>query len=157
MNTTKTLIATLLVAAAPLLAETDTYRAGDTIDSFTTNDQHEKSYTLEGGVETIVVSFDMGDGKKANAWFEKKGAGFLETNHALYIANINGMPGVGRMFALPKMRKYPHRILLAETDEILARFPKQKNKLTVLHLNGAGTVQTLEFVDPKDGLSTVFN
>lgn len=157
MKTSKILIAAVLFATGSLFAaDKATYKAGDTIDSFTVNDQHEKSYTLEPGVETIVVSFDMGNGKKANAWFEKKDAGFLDKHHALYIANINGMPGIGRMFALPKMRKYPHRILLAETDEVLAHFPKQDDKLTVLHLDGAGKVESLEFVDPKDGLSTVF-
>lgn len=156
MHILKTFIAILLLAAAPMFAGTGAYKPGDAVDTFTVNDQHEKSYTLEPGVETIVVSFSMGNGKKANAWFEKKGAGFLESHHAVYIANINGMPGIGRMFALPKMRKYPHRILLAETDETLARFPKEEDKLTVVRLDAAGKVQSLEFVDPKDGLTTVF-
>jgi nitrous oxide reductase accessory protein NosL len=156
MNTSKTVIAALLLAAAPLFADTETYKPGDAVETFTVNDQHEKAYTLEPGVETIVVSFDMGNGRKANSWFEKKGTGFLEEHHAVYIANINGMPGIGRMFALPKMRKYPHRILLAETGETLTRFPKEDDKLTVIHLDADEKVTSVEFVDPKDGLSTVF-
>lgn len=132
------------------------YRPGDVFVPFTTKDQHEQSYTLEPGVRLIVVAFAMSPGKSANAFFEKQPADFLARHHAVFVSNIHGMPGVGRMFALPKMKKYPHRILLADEEHFLDRYPSEEDKLTVFRLDDRGAIAAIEFVDPKKNLAGVF-
>ncbi len=142
-------LATLSLAAAP-------YRVGDTFEAFTTKDQHDRSFTYTGGSRLIIVSFEMGSGKAANSYFEEQPAGFLDQQKALFIANIHGMPGIGRAFALPKMRKYPHRILLADAENFLVRYPTEEDKLTVLTLDEAGKITAVRFINPKKELAGLF-
>lgn len=133
------------------------YQVGDTFVPFSTQDQHGKAFTYEpGAARLVVVAFAMSPGKAANAFFEKQPAGFLEQHRALFISNIHGMPGIARTFALPKMRRYPHRILLADAEGFLARYPEKEDHLTVLTLDEAGKITALHHVDPKQGLPDVF-
>ncbi|MFM1851083.1 MAG: hypothetical protein RIS54_767 [Verrucomicrobiota bacterium] len=150
-----TLFGGLLLAALPLRAATP-YQVGDTFEPFTTQDQHEQVYTYAGGARLVIVAFAMSPGKAANAYFARQPAGLLAQHGALFISNIYGMPGVGRMFALPKMKKYPHRILLADAEDFLARYPSQEDKLTVLTLDAQGVITAIAFVDPKTELPGVF-
>ena len=146
----------LLLLFLPLSLAAASYQPGDKFEAFTTKDQHDKPFTYEGGARLVIVSFEMGSGKAANAFFEKQPASFLDAQHTVFIANIHGMPGIGRAFALPKMRKYPHRILLADAEGFLARYPEQEDKLTVLTLDEKGAITGIRFVDPKKELPAVF-
>ncbi|ATC63442.1 hypothetical protein CMV30_05450 [Nibricoccus aquaticus] len=141
---------------ADVSSATEPYKVGDLFESFTTQDQHEKSYTLEPTVRTIVVSFTMGVGKDANRFFEKQPATFLADQQSIFLSNIYGMPSVGRFFALPKMKKYPHRILLADSEHFLDRYPKQEDMLTVFRLAPDSKITAIEFVDPEKNLPAVF-
>lgn len=148
--------ALLALLAATALPAAEAYKIGDVFAPFTTKDQHDKTYTLEPGVRMVIVSFDMGSGKDVNGYLERKPADFLASQQAVFIANIYGMPGVGRMFAMPKMRKYPHRILLADEEHFLDRYPVKKGRLTVLRLDGQGRVEGVEFPDPEKELNALF-
>lgn len=139
-------------------APAETYAVGDAFTAFSVKDQHEKDARVSPALGTrhLVVSFSMGTGKAANRFFEKKGAAWLDDNQAVFLANIYGMPGIGRMFALPKMQKYPHRILLGDDEHLLDRFPEQKGKLTVFDFNADGTISGIRFLDPDDELGQLF-
>jgi hypothetical protein len=89
----------------------------------------------------------METGKKANAVLTTVGPDNLTNKKVVYLANIHGMPGVGRMFALPKMRKYSHTIILGDDAGLIAKFPEEKNKVTVLKLSG-GKVISVKYWDP---------
>lgn len=140
-----------LVAATP-----EKYRVGDAFAAFTTKDQHDQPYTYANGVRLVIVAFEMGAGKAANAFFEKQPATFLDSHHAIFISNIHGMPGIGRMFALPKMKKYPHRILLADAPDFLVRYPAQEDLLTVLTLDERGAITAIRHVNPKKDMASIF-
>jgi hypothetical protein len=124
-------------------------KAGDTVPAFQAKDQHDRPFTLSDEAGWLLISFDMGSGKAANGYFEKKGAAFLAEHKAVYLANIHGMPGVARMFALPKMRKYPHRIILADEEQLLDPFPREEDKVTVVKLGPARLVQSIRFWNPR--------
>lgn len=145
------------VAPARAADTADTYKVGDTFASFTTKDQHEKDYTFEAGaVRLVLVSFEMSAGKDANAFLAEKGAAFLGEQKAVFIANIHGMPAIGRFFALPKMKRYPHRILLADAETFLSRYPARPGQITVLRLDENARIAAIEFADPEKGLAAVF-
>ncbi len=150
------LLFVFLTAAAFGAAPTAPYKVGDTFVGFSTKDQHDKPYTYEGGARTVVVAFEMGTGKSANAFFEKQPADFLNQHQAIYLSNIYGMPGIARAFALPKMKKYPHRILIADAEGFLARYPEKDDHLTVLSLDGKGVITAIRHVNPKKDLPSVF-
>lgn len=145
------------VTTASAATEAPKYQVGDTLAAFSTKDQHDKPYTYEpGAARLVVIAFAMSPGKKANAFFEKQPATFLDQHRALFLSNIHGMPGVARTFALPKMRKYPHRILLADTEDFLARYPEKEGSLTVLSLDDTGRISSIRHVDPERELPAVF-
>ncbi len=114
-------------------------------------DQHDNAFSLPENTKWVVVTFTMGDGKKANRYFEKMGKAFLPDNHAVYLANIYGMPSVARVFAMPKMRKYPHRIMLADEKGLLDPFPQKKNNATVFELDNNNQIIAISFWDPDSG------
>jgi len=143
----------LSTAAAALLlgtaaAHADPYAVGSKVAAFSANDQHGAAFTLNGkDTRFLLVSFDMETGKKANGALDALGAAYLPARKAIYVANIHGMPGIGRMFALPKMRKYAHRIILGDDENLLAPYPQQPGKVTVLKLDD-GKVEKIAYWDP---------
>lgn len=154
-------LAVVLVLAAALAVRAadppPPYAVGDAFAGFSTRDQHDKPFTYAAGdTRLVIVSFAMGTAKAANAFFERQPAGFLAQHRALFLASIHGMPRFVRSFALPKMRKYPHRILLADAENFLSRYPQQSERLTVLALDDAGKITAIRFVDPKSELPTLF-
>ena len=92
----------------------------------------------------------METGKKANAVLNGLGKEYLGNKKAVYIANIYGMPGIGRAFALPKMKKYAHQIILGDDAALIARFPEQQGKVTVIALSG-GNVKSVSYWAPGNG------
>jgi hypothetical protein len=155
-----TLIAVSLgMALAAQANEPDLYEVGDKFVPFSINDQHENRVRVSPatGTKHLIISFTMGSGKDANRFFAEKGSTFLEEHEAKFLANIHGMPAVGRLFALPKMKKYPHRILLGDDEHLLDRIPIQKGKLTVLDFDRDNRISRIRFMDPKRDLADLFD
>ena len=136
--------------AGTSLVNAKTLEKGDSFPITKSLDQHEKEYVVSADTRYVAVSFTMSDGKKANKYFEKKGKDFLPQKKAVYIANVHGMPGVARVFAMPKMRKYPHRIMLADEEGLLDPLPQEKNKITVFELDTDNRIVSISFWDPSD-------
>jgi len=138
----------LILACCSTFAMADVYQKGSKINGFEANDQHGNAYKFDSATtKYLLVSFDMETGKKANAALSAQGAEFLGKKKAVYVANIHGMPGIGRMFAMPKMRKYPHRIILGDDANLLTPYPQQAGKVTVL-TTSRGVVQDVRYWDP---------
>jgi hypothetical protein len=149
--------ATLLASPVLLAASAEPYRVGDRMESFTLKDQHEREAIIQpANLKVVIISFEMSSGRKANGWFAKQPPSFLADQAAVLINNILGMPGVGRVFALPKLRRYPHRILLADGEGVLDRFPAVDGRLTVIRLGAAGVITAIEQVDPGADLAPFF-
>ena len=136
-----TLLASALALAAP-------YEIGQRVESFQAKDQYETPFTLKPAeTRFLLVSHDMETGKKANAVLTTLGKDYLPAKKAVYLANIFGMPGIGRFFALPKMKKYAHPIILGDDEALIARFPQQPGKVTVLAL-ADGKLQAVSYWTP---------
>jgi streptogramin lyase len=126
----------------------DLYTKGSKVTAFKANDQHGNAYEFKADeTKFLMISFDMETGKKANGALTTEGATFLSDRKAYYIANVHGMPGIGRFFAMPKMRKYAHRIILGDDENLLKPFPQEAGKVTVIKLQN-GVVQSISYWDP---------
>jgi hypothetical protein len=124
------------------------YEKGQAVELFKAEDQYGTAFALEPSkTKFVLVSHDMETGKRANAALSALGKEFLPDRKAVYVANIDGMPAIGRMFAIPKMKKYSHRIILCDDAALIARFPQQTGKVTVLTLAN-GKVQSIAYWTP---------
>ena len=149
MRRMKNFIITIVGICMVGLALANPYKVGSKITAFQAKDQHGAAYEFKAAeTKFLLVSFDMETGKKANAALTAEGAQFLPGKKAIYVANIHGMPGIGRMFALPKMKKYAHRIILGDDENLLKPYPQQAGKVTVLKLN-RGVVSAVSYWDPS--------
>jgi len=136
-----------LVAIMPLSAEV--YAKGNQIQGFKAKDQHGEAFELKPKmIQYLLVSHDMETGKKANSYLTTLDKNYLINKKAVYLANIYGMPGIGRFFAIPKMKKYTHRIILGDDETLIAKFPEELGKVTVMEISG-GTIQSIRFWDPN--------
>ncbi len=120
--------------AAVAAQSADQYATGSRVASFSANDQFGAPFKLAPDCRALLVSFDMGTSKLANQKLSALGKDFLPKHQAVFVADIHGMPAIGRTFALPKMRSYAHRIVLADSETLLAPFPRKEKLVTVLLL-----------------------
>ena len=98
-------------------------------------DQHGDIHPVPPDTRTIVFAADMTGSKIVNALLGARDADYLPRRHAVFIADIHGMPRIiTRLFALPRMRGYPYRILLIDDAATGARFPRRSGEVTVLHV-----------------------
>jgi len=148
MNTIRSLLLLTFFTAfvAPLHA--DDLKAGDAVPAFSAKDQFGNDFKFEAGLRFLLLGFDMDASKPANLKLADLGAGWLEKHQAAYVLDIHSMPSVARFFALPKMKKYPHRIILGDDEKLLAPFPRQPGRITVLVLTPAGKIQEVRFWNP---------
>jgi hypothetical protein len=148
IKTTGIAISAMILSLGVTLAAP--YTEGSKVESFSAKDQHEKAFTLKPAeTKFLLVSHDMQTGKKANTALNALGKDYLGSKNAVYVANIHGMPGIGRMFAMPKMKKYVHRIILGDDEALIAKFPEQKDKVTVLKLDD-GKVTSITYWTPGE-------
>ncbi len=130
------------------------FSVGDKIGNFSLLNQFDEKQTIDGSVKTMLVSFEKGTGADVNEFLSKQSTDFLKQHHAVFIANISGMPMViTKMFALPKMRGYKHPVLLIY-DENDTRFKSQEEKTTLYRLED-GVIKSIEFIT-QENLGQVF-
>lgn len=142
-----TTFATLMFATT--IATSAPYAPNMPVEAFTAKDQHDNEFVFKPDTTRyLLVSHDMSTGKKANKALTVLGNDYLNQHQAVYMANIHGMPAIGRMFAMPKMRKYAHRIVLADDPELIAKFPEFPGKVTVLTLQN-GKITHIGSWDPE--------
>jgi hypothetical protein len=131
------------LGAAPLVLA-----AGDVIPEITAADQQGKAFSTTNGCQFLLIATEMNAAKAANAKLAEQGAGFLEKHQAAYLLDIHTMPGIARLFAFPKMRKDPERIILVDTAKTLSVFPAQPGRVTVVALTPDRHIQKISFWDP---------
>lgn len=135
------MLSCLVSSAAPLAV-------GDAVPAISAKDQNGKDFVLTTNVQYLLIAREMSCAKTANHKLADQGVGFLEEHHAAYLMDIHTMPAIARMFALPKMRKYPERIVLVDAPDALAWVPVQSERITVLALTPAGRIGKISYWNP---------
>lgn len=81
----------------------------------------------------IFFAADMDASKRINEAFGSAETDLMAEAGVYFVADISGMPKlVAKMFAKPRMREYPYRILLDTTGELSAGWPRTTGAVTVL-------------------------
>jgi hypothetical protein len=139
-----------ILAMVALAAPAGELKVGDAVPGFSAKDQFGQDFKFEPGLKYLLLGFDMGVSKSANLKLADLGAGWLEKHGAAYLLDTHTMPAIARVFALPKMRKYPHRIILGDDAAVLAPFPRQEGHITVLTLAPDGKIKEVRYWHPTD-------
>ncbi len=126
----------------------DPYKVGQSVLPLSLSDQFGKKYTLKVMPSTLILAFEKGTAATVNDYLAAQGKGYLGKYKAAFVADISQMPNfITESFALPKMRKYPHTVLLIRDEEQGLLFPGEEEKITVLKFRG-------NFVTKIDFIST---
>lgn len=113
------------------------YQVGQSVAPLELQDQFGKRHSLKVMPHTLIMAFEKGTGATVNEYLSAQDKGYLAKNNAAFIADISQMPNfITQAFALPKMRKYSHEILLIQDEELGLKFPAQEEKITVMTFRG---------------------
>lgn len=139
----KKIVMAVLVAASIWAAP---YSVGQSVSPLDLNDQFGKRHSLKVMPHTLIMAFEKGTGATVNEYLAAQGKGYLAKVNAAFIADISQMPNfITQAFALPKMRKYPHTVLLIQDEEQGLKFPAEEEKITVMKFRG-NFLTKIEFV-----------
>ncbi len=117
------------------------------VSPFELPDQFGRDHLVEDMPRVMILAFDKGTGEMVNQYLTRQEKGYLPNQDALFIADIARMPMlVARLFALPKMRKYQHTILLAYDEAFQEGFPRKKDHATVIHFGRTQAIEAITFV-----------
>jgi len=113
------------------------YKMGQSVMPLDLQDQFGKRTTLKAMPKTLIMAFEKGTGATVNEYLVTQDKGYLKKNNAAFVADISQMPNfITEAFALPKMRKYAHTVLLIRDEEQGSRFPAEEEKITVMKFRG---------------------
>ncbi len=140
----KKVIISLLVALSVWAAP---YKVGQSVMPLDLSDQFGKRVTLKVMPKTLIMAFEKGTGATVNEYLTEQPKEYLAKNKAAFVADISQMPKfITESFALPKMRKYTHRVLLIQDEEQGLNFPYQEGKITVMKFRG-NFLTKVDFID----------
>ncbi|MBL9175010.1 MAG: hypothetical protein JNL10_15840 [Verrucomicrobiales bacterium] len=145
-------IALLGGVAAPMI-QAEPYRVGDTVELSGGTDQHGKILQAAPGEFRAVIFETPGESGSAEPpkdpeWFTK--------NQALMVVNISGFSAFKRRIARSRMESKPFRILVVDDPKVADRFPRQKDKFTVLKLDEKGGITAILYAAPGRELQGLF-
>jgi hypothetical protein len=122
------------------------YQVGQSVQPLELSDQFGKKHTLKMMPETLIVAFEKATAATVNDYISAQPKGYLAKHKAAFAADISQMPGfIAESFALPKMRKYPHSVLLIRDEELGLRFPGEEEKITIMKFRG-NVLTKIEFI-----------
>lgn len=128
------------------------YTVGQSLTPLDLHDQFGKHHILKVMPHTLIMAFEKGTGATVNEYLAAQGGGYLAKHNAAFVADISQMPNfITQAFALPKMRKYPHTVLLIQDEEQGLKFPAEEEKITVMTFKG-NFLRNIRYITTADEL-----
>jgi hypothetical protein len=141
----------LSLAAPGARAEDPPYAVGDTIAPLALEDQHGEPGGVDAGPRGLLLSRDMDAGGVVREALASDGAALLDAAGAVYVADVHRMPGpIRRLFAIPRMRGRPYRVLLDTDGAPTARFPSEAGRAAWLRLEGLRIAEIRFLATPEE-------
>lgn len=117
------------------------------VNKWTLLDQNDKAYTLDDDAHVLLVARSMAAAKLVNSAIEDSPAGYLEARHMIYVADIEKMPSLIKMVAVPAMRSAKYRILLDREGSVAGAYKGDRESVQWLTLDHGAVVQEQRFTD----------
>lgn len=110
-------------------------------------DQNDEAFTLDDMTQVVLVARSMSAAKMLNAAVEDYPEGYLEARHIAYVADIEMMPSLVKMVAVPAMRSAKYRILLDQDGRVARKYGGDRETVQWLSLKNGAVVNEQRFVD----------
>lgn len=110
-------------------------------------DQHDKAYTLDNDADVLLIARSMSAAKLLNAAIEDCPEGYLEARHMVYVADIEKMPSLIKMLAVPAMRSAKYRIMLDQDGRVATRYGGDRDTVQWLTLKDGTVTHEERFTD----------
>ncbi|SEQ84691.1 hypothetical protein SAMN03159444_02619 [Pseudomonas sp. NFACC02] len=138
----------LFLALLPFAA--NALEVGDKLAPWTLLDQYDQPYTLGDDTQILLVARSMDAAKIVNGALQGTPKTFLESRHAVFVADIQKMPAIiAKMFAVPAMRAYSYRVMLDRDSRVVPRYPGDAEKVLVLRLHNGRVVSQAQFANAE--------
>lgn len=119
-------------------------------------DQHGQSRGLDQHARFLVISFEKQGAQMTKRWLRSKPESYLADHGVCLLADVSRMPSqIKEKIFLPRLRKYGYPVLLIEDESAESIFPRQPKQLTVIVLDGKGTVVSVQFSDSVEAVETL--
>jgi hypothetical protein len=126
----------LLVIGFAGLAAADPLTVGAAVSPRTFEDQHGNEHRLDEAVRVVVFHRDMEAGDAVKEALSATTGKELSERGVAYLADISRMPKlIGRLFALPAMRRRPYPMWLDPDGTQTADLPSEPGRITLLRLD----------------------
>ncbi len=142
----KSILAIVMLCLLPFGLLAQSFQEGVSISPFSVKDQFEKNLSIDANTKEIIIAFAQEQGNVMKTFLEAN-PNYLSQNNAVYLMDATKVPSmVLSMFMLPKFKKYPYTIGVVEDEKMVATFPFQEGKLTVITLENL-TIKAISFKD----------
>ncbi len=139
------LLASCALSTAALAVELE---KGQPFPAYTVTDAFGQTNTLAETTRFVIIASEREVSGKINDWLKTKGPNYLDDRRAEYVSDITTMPGIiTTLFALPKMKKYPFKILLADDPAFATTYPSRPGKIALFILDEHHTIADILFAD----------
>jgi hypothetical protein len=142
----KSILTIVMLCLLPFGLLAQSFQEGVSISPFSVRDQFEKNLSIDANTKEIIIAFAQEQGNVMKTFLEAN-PNYLSQNNAVYLMDATKVPSmVLSMFMLPKFKKYPYTIGVVEDEKMVATFPFQEGKLTVITLENL-TIKAISFKD----------
>ncbi len=142
----KSILTIVMLCLLPFGLLAQSFQEGVSISPFSVKDQFEKNLSIDANTKEIIIAFAQEQGNVMKTFLEAN-PNYLSQNNAVYLMDATKVPSmVLSMFMLPKFKKYPYTIGVVEDEKMVATFPFQEGKLTVITLENL-TIKAISFKD----------
>ena len=126
---------------------------GATLSSLKLNDQFGKAHSLPSDTKLVIFAFSKDMAHTCNDFFATKQPNYLETHHALFVADVSAAPSLIRsMFIMPGLKDLKHTVLLFEDKTKAAPFRAKVDteKITIVTLENGTITKTTSLTTDKE-------
>lgn len=142
----------LLVAvclACPLWVLAGPVEPGRHLPALHLKDQHDREWYVHADTRLLIFAAGRKASNLVLAVLGPQPRGFLAGRHAVYLADMSGMPGfVTRSFALPALRDQNFEVGVVLDEQTLAGWPRQDGAVTLIRLD-QGRVVSHEYASTE--------
>lgn len=118
-------------------------------------DQFDKTQNIDQSTKIVIFAHDMDGNDIVEEALASYDADKLTAMNTVFLADISGMPSlIGKLFALPAMRKRAYPIMLDREGKLVEGFKVKEEQVTVMFLDNLAITDT-KLVKTGSELSTL--